>query len=110
MKITLSDENVGSDRGQESTQRAITNRDELYLESEEDTEKFFKASHEIYIKEGYVVEMNYCPMLMARSKEVEVEHIFIDESMCLIKGTNLKREKLIVPNKISLNVLNVDMK
>jgi len=94
MQIYTSDANIAVQKGIESNNKLITNRDELYLASDEDVERFYKASHEIYIKEGYNVEMNYCPILIARSKEVEAEHIFIDESMYLVDGTGLKREDL----------------
>ena len=94
MQICTSDENVAVQKGIESSNKLITNKDELYLASIDDAESFYQASHEIYIKEGYDVEMNYCPILIARSKEVEAEHIFIDESMYLVDGTGLKREDL----------------
>jgi len=94
MQIYTSYENIAVKRDIEKSNKLITDRDELYLASDEDAERFYKASHEIYIKEGYDVKMNYCPMLIARSKEVEAEQHFIDESMYLVAKTGLKREKL----------------
>ena len=94
MRLKTSPENIAVKRGIEKAGELVINRDELYMCSEEDAHRYYEACHEIYKQKGYEVELYYCPILIARSEEVEAEHKFIDEAMYLIEGTGLTREEL----------------
>ena len=96
-KLAVSDEYIGEGRAKYPKGTLITTLFDVYLASDDDARVYFKKCHDMYIKRGYKVEENYCPILMSRSKLVDAEHAFIDESMYLVKSTDLKREQLNIP-------------
>lgn len=75
---------------------AITCLDDSYLASEEDLVLFFDMCHEAYLRKGYEVEKHQSPILIAKSKLIDAENKFIDESFYLVHDTGLRREDLCI--------------
>lgn len=70
----------------------IESYNELYLVSDEDMQLYCKEMHEFYIEQGFKVDMNYCPLLMAESLTRDAKRYFVD---ALSSYTGLTFDRLI---------------
>jgi hypothetical protein len=94
MKMPIASEFIGEGRCKHPEGTTVIKSDDVYLADDASSEKFFAECNKLYKKEGYDVELNYCPILIARSQVVDAQHQFIDASMYLVSCTPLKREQL----------------
>lgn len=56
----------------------IVNESELYLISDEDMKLYCKEMNSFYIQEGFKVEFEYCPLLMAEDLTRKAKAAFVD--------------------------------
>ncbi len=59
------------------TGEPITNAKDGYRMSDEQFKDYLNEVHHEYIKEGFNVEMNYCPLLIAENLERQSKHALI---------------------------------
>jgi len=94
LAVSLSMEKTLEIKGKKYEEGLIMHNDDVYLASEEDAMRFYKEAHAIYVKEGYEVTLNYCPILIAHSQTIAAKQRLVEESFYLVKSTGLKKEAL----------------
>ena len=72
----------------------VTCENDVYMASEEDAKLYYEKANALYKEEGYEVELNYCPILIARSKNIDAAKELIEESFYLVKNTGLSKDSL----------------
>jgi len=77
----------------------INKFDNIYLIKDSQFDIYLTNINKVYVENGYNVEKDYCPILMADSDYLITENNFIDESLYLTKNIISRKSLNLIENR-----------